>query len=58
MRNQTQVVRAESADMSLVHTGREKLQQVLKEYNPEDVFNFDESGLFFRLGPTYTLATS
>lgn len=47
---------AESADMSLVHTGRDKLQQILKEYNPEDVFNLDESGLFFRLGPNYTLA--
>ena len=47
---------AESADMSLVHTGRDKLQQILKEYNPEDVFNVDESGLFFRLGPNYTLA--
>ena len=28
---------AESADMSLVHTGRDKLQQILKEYNPEDI---------------------
>ena len=49
---------AESADMSLIHTGRDKLQQIIKVYNPEDVFNLDESGLFFRLGPTYTLATS
>ena len=39
--------KVESADMSLVHTGRDKLQQILKEYNPEDVFNLDESGVFF-----------
>ena len=38
---------AESADMSLVHLGRDKLQQILKEYNPEDIFNLDESGPFF-----------
>jgi len=47
---------AESADISLVYTGRDKLQQILKEYNPEDVFNLDETGLFFRLRPNYTLA--
>ena len=44
--------------MNLVHTGRDKLQQILKEYNSEDVFNLDQSGLFFQLGPNYTLATS
>ena len=33
---------AESADMSLVHTGRDKLEQILKEYNPEVAFNLDE----------------
>ncbi|XP_062578214.1 tigger transposable element-derived protein 6-like [Saccostrea cucullata] len=48
---------ADSADMTAVQTGREDLQHVLQDYDPEDIFNLDETGLFYRLGPNYTLAT-
>ena len=49
---------ADSADMTAVQTGREDLQRVLQDYDPEDIFNLDETGLFYRLGPNYTLATT
>ncbi|XP_061191527.1 jerky protein homolog [Saccostrea echinata] len=48
---------ADSADMNAVQTGRGDLQRVLKDYEPDDIFNLDETGLFYRLGPNYTLAT-
>ena len=41
-----------------VQTGREDLQRVLQDYDPDDIFNLDETGLFYRLGPSYTLATT
>jgi hypothetical protein len=37
---------------------RRILQEVLSQYSPKDVFNFDESALFYRLQPNKTLATS
>lgn len=49
---------ADNADMTIVDTGRKELQRVLKDYQPDDIFNLDETGLFYRLGPNYTLATS
>ena len=49
---------ADSADMTKVEAGRSELQRVLKGYHPDDIFNLDETGLFYRLGPNYTLATS
>lgn len=48
---------ADSADMTAVQSGRQDLQRVLQDYDPEDIFNLDETGLFYRLGPNYTLAT-
>lgn len=49
---------ADNADMTIVDTGRKELQRVLKDYQPDDIFNLDETGLFYRLGPNYILATS
>ena len=36
---------------------RRKLQELIDQYEPQDVFNFDETGLFFRMKPSQTLAT-
>jgi hypothetical protein len=46
-----------SADMTRVNAGRESLKAVIEEYSLNDVYNFDETGLFFKLGPSSTLAT-
>ncbi|XP_046571685.1 jerky protein homolog, partial [Haliotis rubra] len=48
---------AASADKTAVIAGREELKKVLSEYDAEAIFNIDETGLFYRLGPNYTLAT-
>lgn len=34
---------------------KEKLKQILQKYRAEDVFNIDESGLFFKCLPDSTL---
>ncbi|CAF0859881.1 unnamed protein product [Brachionus calyciflorus] len=47
---------AGSTNQKDVRSAREKLQQDLKSFKPEDIFNFDESALFFRMGPNKTLA--
>lgn len=49
---------ADSADMNAVRSSRDNLQQILAAYDPEDIFNLDETGLFYRLGPNSTLATT
>lgn len=33
------------------------LKQVLQQYKPEDIFNADETGLFFSMPPTRTIST-
>ncbi|XP_041362869.1 tigger transposable element-derived protein 6-like [Gigantopelta aegis] len=43
---------AESADKTAVVKGREELKEVLKSYEVQDIFNLDETGLFFKLGQT------
>lgn len=48
---------AGSADMEAVQLGRAALRDLLKDYAPDDIFNLDETALFFRLGPNATLAT-
>ncbi|XP_071086353.1 tigger transposable element-derived protein 6-like [Haliotis cracherodii] len=52
-------VHGESASVSLelVKEGRESLQEVLREYNPCDIFNCDETGLFYKIEPNSTLST-
>ncbi|XP_037557703.1 uncharacterized protein LOC119434686 [Dermacentor silvarum] len=46
-----------AVDLSVVANYRsEKLQSLLQEYSPDDTFNCDETGLFFKLMPEKTLA--
>ena len=49
---------AASADPDKIISGRQQLKENLKNYEPEDIYNMDETGLFYRLGPNQTLATS
>ena len=44
--------------MTVVNEGRSSLLKILSEYDTADIYNLDETVLFFRLGPNYTLATS
>ena len=48
---------AASANPSTVTAGREQLQEDLKAFDPEDIYNIDETGLFYKLQPNQTLAT-
>lgn len=48
---------AAGADMKAVVTGREQLKKLLEAYEPDDIFNIDETGLFYMLGPNYILTT-
>ena len=32
------------------------LPELLKKYKPEDIYNADETGLFYKLQPDHTLA--
>ena len=55
----TKVISGESAsvDLDVVHDWRKTaLQEVLKEFSPRDVFNADETGLFYRCLPNRTTA--
>lgn len=56
---------AGSADLLGVQSARANLPKLLEErdadgyiYTADDVFNFDESGLFWRMEPTRTFITS
>ena len=46
-----------SADLGAVSTGREQLKIDLANYDPNDIYNIDETGLFYKLKPSATLAT-
>ena len=48
---------ADSADPVAVSQGRLQLQEDLATYDPQDIYNMDETGLFYRLLPNSTLAT-
>ncbi|XP_064475509.1 tigger transposable element-derived protein 6-like [Ornithodoros turicata] len=43
-------------DPTTVSEGRERLHRVLQGYSLDDIYNFDETALFFKLGPTRTLS--
>jgi Tc5 transposase DNA-binding domain/Fission yeast centromere protein N-terminal domain len=47
---------ADSAPLESLVNERLKLQELISKYNPEDVYNADETGLFFRMAPNQTLA--
>jgi hypothetical protein len=47
---------AASAPLEEIPKFQAKLQEVIKEYRPEDVYNADETGLYWRMEPDKTLA--
>ena len=46
-----------SADMQQVSSGRASLRELTSSFAPCDVYNMDETGLFYCLTPNSTLAT-
>ncbi|OWZ01985.1 hypothetical protein PHMEG_00026540 [Phytophthora megakarya] len=48
---------ADSSPAVEVRSARYSLQDVTCHYRPEDIYNFDETALFYRLAPSQTLAT-
>jgi hypothetical protein len=48
---------ANSAPLQTLPEERSKLQLILSQYNEEDIYNADETGLFFRMEPNQTLST-
>ena len=46
---------AASVDLSTVRDWKSKLKEICKDYKPEDIFNADETGLFYQLDPSGTL---
>lgn len=46
-----------SVNQLLIQNALPHIRDVIDEYNPEDVYNMDETGLFFRLQPDRSLAT-
>src|SRR6266540_4695449 len=47
---------AASALLKNLSTMREDLCQTLKDYNPKDIFNCDETGLFWKMKPSRTIS--
>ena len=47
---------AASAPLEDLGTMRENLRQTLKDYSPEDIFNCDETGLFWKMKPSRTIS--
>ncbi|XP_054708872.1 tigger transposable element-derived protein 6-like [Uloborus diversus] len=45
-----------NVDPTIVTKGREKLRAIISQYAVADVYNMDESGLFYRLQPDKTLS--
>ncbi|CAF1068605.1 unnamed protein product [Brachionus calyciflorus] len=46
---------SESADRSQIEPFKEKFKTICEKYNPDDIYNCDETGLYFRLGPNKTV---
>src|SRR6266498_3438822 len=47
---------AVSVPLENLSTMREDLRQTLKDYNPEDIFNCDKTGLFWKMKPSRTIS--
>lgn len=47
---------AASAPVENIEEMRESLRQVLRSYSPEDIFNCDETGLFWKMKPCRTIS--
>jgi hypothetical protein len=48
---------AESAPLESIPEARARLKTLLAKYEPDDVYNADETGLFYRMLPNQTLST-
>ena len=48
---------AASVDGATVEEYKVRFQDLLKEFNPSDIFNLDETGLFYKLLPNRTLCS-
>ncbi|KAM7300551.1 tigger transposable element-derived protein 6-like [Ixodes scapularis] len=46
-----------SVDTAAVASARKQLAEFLAQYSPDDIYNFDETGFFYKLGPSSTLAS-
>ena len=46
---------AASVDSSIVASARTSLRETLSQYEPADIYNIDETGLFFRMPPSKLL---
>lgn len=46
---------AASVDLSVVTTARTSIKETLAKYSPQDVYNIDETGLFYRMPPSKSL---
>lgn len=49
---------AASSPLTSLDEERTALKRILSDYNPKDIFNADETGLFYRMPPNRTLSTS
>ena len=47
---------AASAPIQNLEAMRENLHQTLRDYNPKDIFNCDETGLFWKMKPSRTIS--
>ncbi|CAB4480798.1 unnamed protein product [Rhizophagus irregularis] len=48
---------SESAPLASLPEERTKLQQLLSRYTLDQIYNIDETGLFYRMSPSQTLST-
>ena len=48
---------SDSANVTKVATGRQQLKRLLGDYDPAAIYNFDDTGLFYKFGSNRTLAT-
>ena len=49
--------KAASAPLEDLNDMRKNLQNILKDYSPNDIFNMDETGLYWKMEPNRTLLT-
>ena len=47
---------AGGVDLDQVSIGREQIKKISKHYSNRDIFNMDETGLFYKLQPGRSLA--
>ena len=47
---------AGSVPIQILQNERQKLQEILSRYDHDNIYNADETGLFFRMMPNQTLA--